>query len=775
MATYRIEVLGPFRVTGPDGEQCTVPGGKGTALLAYLAVDPEGADRDALAALFWPESSPPASRHSLRQALSSLRKAMGGDPFIRGERIALDPNLVETDWCDFQDCLGSDRTDACLNLVGGAPFTDVDSGVTHNFEMWVDRKRAALMERYAALLEDAGRQAIDQGKHARVHQLVELGTRAGLDGPTLRAVIQGAGGTLPAWSTAAVGPDALRAMAFRVRPEVPPSLSLVLEDHRGWTQEVLASALDSLSKAQQPTCIHLDVEDGGAGSLLPSLIRRLCEAPGGAAVSRQTLEVLERLDEDPSVFLGNGGSTDVEWALQDTLDAVLHEGPVIITILAHQLKLGDATVLAKALGIQGGEGALLVVSGTSAGELSALPLQGLSTACQHTRRIRQTVSEPAPLQGVAAPGHAEAPRQRVTRSWLAAAVVVILVGSVLAATAFRRDEGALDVEALMPDHDLMFCSFRSGAAQYYRWSPRFRVIERFAVDTAASEHPTGSRVRCTYRWNGVPAGDSVVLLTAGGGEPRYEVFSGAFDRADKRGRPLLGRRGSAHNSENTLIYPAISGVQGAILLDWSTGDSLVFTDADVSMFGAGHSQDPEWALLRSTVPGNEGWYRVHRETGRVEVVSTNPLDQVHQMRGDSVLFARGAQGDDEDGGLEIFLRDLNTGEEVQLTDNDWNDYELDWSPTGRHLCWQSEEFGHYDAEIMVMDLQTRESWNLTQSPGRDHMCRFTPNGRGVIYQSLRTGDTEIFIQGVEGGPAQNVTNFPDHDQFTGFFRNGGGG
>jgi predicted ATPase/DNA-binding SARP family transcriptional activator len=87
MPSLSITLLGPVQVTSGTGEPITFPYDKVTALLAYLAVEGDRAHRrESLAAIFWPEQDERAARHSLSQALWSLRRAVGdtgdGEPAL---------------------------------------------------------------------------------------------------------------------------------------------------------------------------------------------------------------------------------------------------------------------------------------------------------------------------------------------------------------------------------------------------------------------------------------------------------------------------------------------------------------------------------------------------------------------------------------------------------------------------------------------------------------------------------------------------------------------
>lgn len=84
------------------------------------------------------------------------------------------------------------------------------------------------------------------------------------------------------------------------------------------------------------------------------------------------------------------------------------------------------------------------------------------------------------------------------------------------------------------------------------------------------------------------------------------------------------------------------------------------------------------------------------------------------------------------------------------------------------MCWQAQEKGHYQSDIWIMDLSEGRPWNLTDSPSRDSGCAWTPDGDAVIYYSLRTGNSDIFLQSLEGGPPLNISHFQGFDGFTGF-------
>ena len=79
MAKLHIELLGGCSARTNGGAPCLLPTRKSQALLAYLAV-PAGRfhAREKLTTMFWGETPETQSRQSFRQALLSIRRAVGG-------------------------------------------------------------------------------------------------------------------------------------------------------------------------------------------------------------------------------------------------------------------------------------------------------------------------------------------------------------------------------------------------------------------------------------------------------------------------------------------------------------------------------------------------------------------------------------------------------------------------------------------------------------------------------------------------------------------------
>ncbi|HEX5506272.1 MAG TPA: BTAD domain-containing putative transcriptional regulator, partial [Thermomicrobiales bacterium] len=101
MPRLALALLGPFEATLAGTPVAGFGYDKVEALLAYLAVEADRPHRrEALAGLLWPEQEERAARHSLSQALSTLRRALGDRPAgAGGEGVA--PLLLARDTVQF--------------------------------------------------------------------------------------------------------------------------------------------------------------------------------------------------------------------------------------------------------------------------------------------------------------------------------------------------------------------------------------------------------------------------------------------------------------------------------------------------------------------------------------------------------------------------------------------------------------------------------------------------------------------------------------------------
>ena len=181
VGTLNLFLLGGFGIASESGDAIALPAKKARALLAYLALHPGRAvPRDKLAALFWGDRADPQARASLRQTLSSIRKARSAsDPWLvlsDTETVTIAPTVV-TDVASFES-LAADGDPESLaraaNLYKGH-LLDGFHAETTAFEDWlaVERQRLhdlALQAFETLLQEDMKNGNIDRGAPRRRHR-----------------------------------------------------------------------------------------------------------------------------------------------------------------------------------------------------------------------------------------------------------------------------------------------------------------------------------------------------------------------------------------------------------------------------------------------------------------------------------------------------------------------------------------------------------------------------------------------------------------------------
>lgn len=146
MARVTLRLLGGFEARIASGPPLVFPTRKTQALLAYLALAAGTAQpRDKLTALLWGDSGDRQARHSLRQALSTLRKVVA---LVEGEHVTLEADAVRVDAGEFEARVQQGTPEAlerAMELYRG----DLLEGLAvreAGFEEWLLAERERLRE-----------------------------------------------------------------------------------------------------------------------------------------------------------------------------------------------------------------------------------------------------------------------------------------------------------------------------------------------------------------------------------------------------------------------------------------------------------------------------------------------------------------------------------------------------------------------------------------------------------------------------------------------------
>ncbi|WP_456503683.1 SARP family transcriptional regulator [Arthrobacter sp. UYCu723] len=171
MAETWIRLLGPPAIESPDATPPQPRGRKAWAVLAYLALQPDGTGRSRTATLLFPDAADPLG--ALRWNLSELRRSLGGAS-ITGDplRLALLPP-----WrCDALELVDSATgPDIDLRKFDGQLLEGLSFGDSPVFDSWLADQRYRLENCVQSLLYEASLAALASGVPA---EAVELSSQA---------------------------------------------------------------------------------------------------------------------------------------------------------------------------------------------------------------------------------------------------------------------------------------------------------------------------------------------------------------------------------------------------------------------------------------------------------------------------------------------------------------------------------------------------------------------------------------------------------------------
>ena len=143
-----IQLLGGFGVRASDGAPVLLPTRKTEALLALLALRPGHPHaRDKICGLLWPEVQDARARHSLRQTVFSVRRALPAALLVSTSRtLAIEATRIQVDVADIERAAQIDSR-AALQQAAALYRGELLDGLAigeHEFEQWLTFERARL-------------------------------------------------------------------------------------------------------------------------------------------------------------------------------------------------------------------------------------------------------------------------------------------------------------------------------------------------------------------------------------------------------------------------------------------------------------------------------------------------------------------------------------------------------------------------------------------------------------------------------------------------------
>ncbi len=264
------------------------------------------------------------------------------------------------------------------------------------------------------------------------------------------------------------------------------------------------------------------------------------------------------------------------------------------------------------------------------------------------------------------------------------------------------------------------------------WSPdgrliAFRRIEKAASDIGVVEVAT-QRIHWITRDNVLdmnpawsPDGDVLYFSSArGGGINVWRV-------AVSPGGEPVGKTEQVTTGAGDDITPALSADRARLSFTVRSFDSDL------------------WRL-----PANPG---TGRATGAAELVSrTTRVESRGAWSPDASSIALSS---DRRGDMNLWIRDLASSTERQLTRGPGGDYQANWAPGGRTIAFFSARSGN--ADIWSVSAAGGEPARLTSDPETDTNPFYSPDGKLIAFMSDRRGRQEVWVMNADGSGQRPVS------------------
>lgn len=190
----------------------------------------------------------------------------------------------------------------------------------------------------------------------------------------------------------------------------------------------------------------------------------------------------------------------------------------------------------------------------------------------------------------------------------------------------------------------------------------------------------------------------------------------------------------------------------------------------------------------SPLPGMGNEISWSPDSKQIAFVSSTPDPRAAEASGDPMVITRYLYKPDAGEGmtrfndnqrLHIFVVDVTTKQVRQLTQGDFDEHSVDWSPDGKKILFGSnrepnqDEFFNYD--LFTLNVADGSIQRLTATEYNEYDAIWSPDGKQIAYRGTRRGitdrettmeDTHVWVMNANGGSRREIGAVIDNRQGT---------
>ncbi len=188
----------------------------------------------------------------------------------------------------------------------------------------------------------------------------------------------------------------------------------------------------------------------------------------------------------------------------------------------------------------------------------------------------------------------------------------------------------------------------------------------------------------------------------------------------------------------------------------------------------------------SPLPGTGKDFTWSPDGKQIAFVSSTAGEGASEANGDPMVITRYLYKPDAGEGLtrfndnqrlHIFVVDIASKQVHQLTQGNYDEHSIDWSPDGKQILFASnrepnqDEFFNYD--LFTLQLSDNSIHRLTATESNEYDPLWSPDGKSIVYRGTRRGltdrettmeDTHVWIMNADGSNRREIGNLIDNRQ-----------